>query len=417
MAKAFQSCFRTGFLMFLGLAVAGGAMAQAAAPCTPSTAKVRSVYREVLEDAVTTPGQPATRVVRKYRSAKLRDILTVEVEGLQTLTAEAACRGKNIVLYLDDRQLSSAVAYPPSNPNQDILRFPLRRTEDSRDVWTFLLGRPRFAPRKTEVSVGVQDQYAIDVQSAETSTIDLRVIPIGWFLFWFALFLIFLIGFFYLARHSNVLRDSVGLPSQGGRKPYSLARWQASWWFFLVLASYLFIGMITGDFSTTITSTVLILMGISAGTVVGSAFVDASKTNPTTTVQAAQARQTLQTEVQQMRTEVQAAEATLRQNPADPTAAQIMATRPPEIETKESQLRKLNNESESFLQDILSDANGVSFHRFQMLAWTIVLGIVFVGQVYQALAMPEFGETLLSLTGISAGTYLGLKIPEDSRPT
>jgi hypothetical protein len=94
-----------------------------------------------------------------------------------------------------------------------------------------------------------------------------------------------------------------------------------------------------------------------------------------------------------------------------------MATRPPEIETKESQLRKLRNESESFLQDILSDVNGVSFHRFQMLAWTVVLGIVFVGQVYQALAMPEFGETLLSLTGISAGTYLGLKIPEDSRPT
>ena len=28
-----------------------------------------------------------------------------------------------------------------------------------------------------------------------------------------------------------------------------------------------------------------------------------------------------------------------------------------------------------FLRDILSDANGISFHRFQILAWTVVLGL------------------------------------------
>jgi hypothetical protein len=412
MARAF---FRTGLLMVLGLALAGAAAAQTAAVCPQSTAKVKSVYREAVEKEPVTPGEPEVQVVKKYRSARLRDILTVEVTGLDNLAAEAACRGKDIVLYLDDRELSDVVAFPPSNPNQQILRFPLRRTEESRDVWTYLLGRPGFSPRETKVSIGVQDQFAIDAQSAATSTIALHVIPIGWFLFWLALFLGFLIGFFYLARHSNVLRDSVGLPAQGGRKPYSLARFQASWWFFLVLASYLFIGMITGDFSTTITPTVLILMGISAGTVVGSAFVDASKTNPTATAQVAQARQSLQAEIGQMNSEMQAAKVALQQNPDNVDAAQAMAAKTEEIETKKSQLRKLRNESESFLQDVLSDTNGVSFHRFQMLAWTIVLGIIFCGQVYQALAMPEFGETLLSLTGISAGTYLGLKIPEDTR--
>jgi hypothetical protein len=412
MARAF---FRTGLLTVVGLALAGGAAAQTATACPQSTAKVKSVYREALEKEPVTPVQPEVQVVKKYRSARLRDILTVEVAGLDNLAAEAACRGKNIVLYLDDRELSDVVAFPPSNPNQQILRFPLRRTEESRDVWTYLLGRPGFSPRKTKVSIGVQGQFAIDAQSVETSTIDLNVIPTGWFLFWLVLFLGFLIGFFYLARHSNVLRDSVGLPAQGGRKPYSLARFQASWWFFLVLASYLLIGMITGDFSTTITPTVLILMGISAGTVVGSAFVDASKTNPASTAQLAQAQQNLESEIQRMKSDVQTAQAALQQNPTDTAAAQTVATKPTEIETKESQLLKLKNESESFLQDVLSDTNGVSFHRFQMLAWTIVLGIIFCGQVYQALAMPEFGETLLSLTGISAGTYLGLKIPEDTR--
>ena len=66
----------------------------------------------------------------------------------------------------------------------------------------------------------------------------------------------------------------------------------------------------------------------------------------------------------------------------------------------------------SLLTDILSDANGISFHRFQMAAWTLVLGIIFISSVYYNLAMPVFDTTLMGLLGLSAGTYLGLKIPE-----
>jgi hypothetical protein len=68
--------------------------------------------------------------------------------------------------------------------------------------------------------------------------------------------------------------------------------------------------------------------------------------------------------------------------------------------------------SEGFLLDILRDETGVSFHRFQMAAWTVVLGFVFVISVYRSLAMPDFSATLLGLMGISAGTYIGFKIPD-----
>jgi len=68
--------------------------------------------------------------------------------------------------------------------------------------------------------------------------------------------------------------------------------------------------------------------------------------------------------------------------------------------------------SEGFLKDILTDANGVSLHRFQMLVWTIVLAGVFLKGVYDDLGMPNFSATLLALMGITSGTYLGLKIPE-----
>ena len=53
-----------------------------------------------------------------------------------------------------------------------------------------------------------------------------------------------------------------------------------------------------------------------------------------------------------------------------------------------------------------------SFHRLQVVIWTMVLGVVFVQTVAQVMSMPEFPETLLTLLGISNATYLGFKIPE-----
>jgi len=73
------------------------------------------------------------------------------------------------------------------------------------------------------------------------------------------------------------------------------------------------------------------------------------------------------------------------------------------------------NVSSGFLRDILADASGYSFHRFQIFSWTIVLGIIFVSSVYNNLTMPEFSATLLGLMGLSSGTYIGFKFPEQKQ--
>jgi hypothetical protein len=68
--------------------------------------------------------------------------------------------------------------------------------------------------------------------------------------------------------------------------------------------------------------------------------------------------------------------------------------------------------SEGFFADILRDGNGVSFHRFQMVVWTVVLGMVFIRAVYKDFSMPEFDPALLALMGVYSGTYVGFKFPE-----
>src|SRR5207247_5177491 len=107
-----------------------------------------------------------------------------------------------------------------------------------------------------------------------------------------------LVPFLVLAWKSDLLRaGGVSAPDTSARKPYSLARTQAAWWFFIVIASYFFIGIITGDFITTITPGVLGLLGISGGTAIGSAIVDSRKATVATEAQRQAATQTPSAEV------------------------------------------------------------------------------------------------------------------------
>jgi hypothetical protein len=364
---------------------------------------------------------------------QLGDVIDVQVENYQCLQAQArAAAGRperNIVLFLDDMPVLKGTAYPPADPKPSgdplstTLKFTLRPTykpeEGARDIWTTVLGSPSLTENKpVKVSIGIEDQYAIP---AANNVIKLDIVPLGWFAFWLLVFAVLVIAFFMMAWKTDLLRDAVPPPGGGARRPFSLARTQAAWWFFLVLAAYLFIGIITGDFLTSITGTALGLLGISAGTTLGSAFVDAGKAqSPEVQAQEARAGVELQTEIDQLNEDVAKLKKGIADQPAginDPVKNVDLAAKNAELETKKSQLSKLNNVSEDPLRDILSDANGVSFHRFQMVAWALVLGIIFVVQVYRVLAIPKFDTTLLTLLGISAGTFVGLKIPEPTNPT
>jgi len=307
------------------------------------------------------------------KQVQFGDDLSVVVEHLEFLIQKSECSNphKKILLFLDGKPLTNLTPFPPTDPSKNLLIFPLKRTDESRDVWSLILGSPSWAPRKTQISVGLEGDYAVE----SGASVDLEVIPHGWFIFWSFLLLFLIAGFGTLAVKSDVLRDSGPPPPNGARKAYSLARTQAAWWFFIILAAYLFIGIITGDFSTTITGTVLVLLGISAGTVLGSAAIDAGggAANAAAPPGGAQPNQPANP-------------------PAPPTPAEPTTGR--------------------WYLDIISDADGVSFHRFQNAVWTLVLGIIFIVTVYRVLAMPQFNEMLLGLMGISAGTYLGLKLNE-----
>jgi hypothetical protein len=51
-------------------------------------------------------------------------------------------------------------------------------------------------------------------------------------------------------------------------------------------------------------------------------------------------------------------------------------------------------------------------HRLQILVWTLAVGVYFAIYVIRNLQMPELDDKILTLMGISSGTYIGFKFPE-----
>lgn len=222
-----------------------------------------------------------------------------------------------------------------------------------------------------------------------------------------AFLVLLLIALVVLARRSDILRDSPSVAG-GPKHSYSLARCQMAGWFFLIAASYNYIWLALGD-RDSLSAGCLILMGISAGTGLAATVVDKS-----TQAQ----RSSLEKEQQLIESRLRE----LSQSLATATDPNQIAQLKAEQDQKTTRLAQIQSAlttspqppgaSEGFLLDILRDDAGLSFHRFQMAAWTIILGFVFVTSVYKELTMPDFSATLLGLMGISSGTYIGFKLSD-----
>jgi hypothetical protein len=266
------------------------------------------------------------------------------------------------------------------------LSFILARTVENRDKWNLLLSKSHFTKTSDEMTVGVSpDGGATLFGAKDTPRIGFIVVP-EWY--W-------------------ILRDPA--PDLGANKlgSYSLARSQMAWWLFILLGSYAYIFAITQDIDT-VTQGVLVLMGISVSAGLGSLVVDSSKQTQRKALESERA--SLTTDISNLTNQLAAA--------ADPNLAATLGQKQARIAAIADALKALplpTGESQGFLMDILSDDAGVNFHRFQMFAWTLVLGIIFVYQVWSNLAMPDFSATLLGLMGISSGTYLGFKIPDSPK--
>lgn len=267
---------------------------------------------------------------------------------------------QRLVLYLNGRPLKHA--YPEQiELSAGRVRFHLREPDVSQPVWWDLLHEPKFY-RPVAVSVGLEDQPPFETVYDYGNRLNFTVIPKVQGVISIILVLVSIPLFFLFARFTDILRERGPRPPQGKARRYSLSRVQTAFWFFLVSLAYFCLWLITGDFNT-LTPSVLALTGINAL---------AAVTTPVSRP---------------------------KHNAAAPGSSTV-----PDTECAPNE-----NASRGFFRDLLSNAGGYSIHRFQMAAWNIVFGIIFIRSVYHQLVMPNFSTPLLLLMGISAVIFIGFE--------
>ena len=262
---------------------------------------------------------------------------------------------QRLVPFINGRSLRGL--YPEQvDLSQNQVRFHLHRTPDTKRVWDDLFHEPVLS-RAVAVSVGLEDQPVFDTAFDYEHEVSLTIIPRAWGLVSLLVVGFTLAVFVYLARTTNLIRDPSSTIEPRTARPYSLGRAQMAFWFLLIFVCYVSLWLVTGDYDT-IGHSQFVLALISCLTAVGS---------------------------------------------------RVVSIGPPEG-VDEVPLR-----SRGFFIDLLSDSNGVRIHRFQLCAWTFLLGVIFAAIVYDDLVMPNFGDSLLALVGISATAHVGFTYLEQER--
>jgi len=143
-----------------------------------------------------------------------------------------------------------------------------------------------------------------------------------------------------------------GLPD-GAEPPWSLSRLTLAWWLMICSGAFLFLWTMTGNYNN-ISGSAPILLGINGGTLMFATLI---------------------------------AGGLPKKN--NPTVSPII--------------------SAGFFQDLISEGTEPEIARIQMIAWNLLLGVVFAWQTLNDWKMPEFDATLMTLLGISSSAYVGFK--------
>lgn len=268
-----------------------------------------------------------------------------------------------------------------------IFGFDLARAsqdDTNRTAWDRLLRSARSVTRTFQVSVIVGNNppalavskapIAFQVASA-TRFWAVLIVGIG----------VFLGSYLLITYRSSMLKDA-------GTGFYSLGKAQLAFWGLMVLISFACVWIVTGTMER-IPAQTLTLLGISGATGLAAAFIGGDEGK----------------RLQEQRAKLDAAIVALD------TATPLLSTAERDDERKRLQAQLAELRPQGFWRDIVNDGNGPSFHRAQVVGWTLVLGVIFVNEVAAVISMPEFPETLLALMGISNITYLGFKVPESGK--
>lgn len=389
--------------VILGVLLAAGAgqghVRAEATPPTPAPAPSPSPNPALVGPGVA-PGKagaqqeqaPELKVDKPSAEYHLGDSLNISVSGDAGAAAKKELLKTDathaVTLYLDNVAMKGVPFAALDRGAAGVqLTFTLVRNandDDNRHAWDALLKKRSAYSSTLPVSLAIGSALPLAVKPPDTITFAVASpAKIIW------VTVLALLGF--ILAFALLLKMCPTMFRDGAAGPYSLGKTQMIFWGLLVFFAVAAVFVVTWNLER-IPPQTLTLLGISVGTGLGAALVTKRKQ-----ADAAEKTKTLASEQQQLSQSSVA--------PAPAVQARIDAITKEMADLQPSKTGR-------FLDDIMSDGNGISFHRVQVVIWTVLLGLFFGFSVASVMSMPEFPESLLILMGISNGTYISLKVPE-----
>jgi hypothetical protein len=234
----------------------------------------------------------------------------------------------------------------------------------------------------------------------------------------------------WLGKTSALLKDQLIPQIPAAQQTFSLARSQMAWWFIIILGGFLYVFLVqalgphpdfTAILANIITPQAVALMGISAVTAGGGAWVDAAQDTPEDSLNDGlkllglcniQDVAALRQDIASLTAQLQA----MPQNPV-PLPPDMVAKLQDTLRDKQLLLQNYQDRtapfcSQGWFRDMTSDVDGTALHRLQALVWTILLGVIFVFLIAKTSRIPQLDDNLLALMGISSAGYVGFKYNE-----
>jgi hypothetical protein len=315
----------------------------------PATADTQKGKIQVLDSTLVVVQAGSLKRYKDTTMVIFGDYIYVKVNSLQKLLDYQKMIQKSV----GKDTASTLILFISGNPMYDI---PVGSFDWNNNRCVFLLDRqskflPQLYPMLTYMTTSAKVTFSVGFKNGTYIKNDVdgnvNVKFMSTTLLGIAIVIIALItmGFIKLAISSAMVRVGGKSNSQ-----YSLALSQLAFWTLVITMSYFYIWISTQEMSP-ITGSTIILLAVSLTTATGAKLVDKQR----------------------------------------------------DVSVKE--LKK----SKNFFIDILSDEDGITINRAQMVLWTMIVGGIFIYSVVIDQIMPQIDGTLLGLMGISSLGYLGLK--------
>lgn len=344
--------------------------------------------------------------------AGLNDAIVVKIKDFEKFWEKSVREGKKVLLYINEYVLSGI---DPQQYGKDELKFDLLINDKNKSSWEKILTGNFQSTKKVAITVGLEGDTPLETNVRENEAFELFLVSqLAWYLF-FAIMTVVLLLLIWGAFKTDLLREK-GYPVPIGQKRvFSLGLAQMAFWLYIIFGAFLLLFLVMQQIPTLNTS-VLILLGISSVTALSSYLINSSKIE-----NEKNSKISLVAEVEMLTERINYIDKELKNNDLSKSDQMLLQQ---ERDIKQLRLLELKKsvssaktkiqfpKSKSFFRDLIEDNGEANLYRVQILLWTLVLGGIFLYKVIKELSMPEYDATLLSLMGISSGTYIGFKIPE-----